>query len=183
MDHGKIERGIRLILSGLGCDMQDPNFTETPDRFARAMAELFSPKEVEYATFEEEHTDFVLLKGHRMYSLCPHHLLPVEFIVSLAYIPNGKVLGLSKLARVLHDANRGPLLQERFQHDVVEKMRRILPTCYGVAIYLEGQHGCAKMRGVRTEGSFTTFKLEGRFEADPNWEKRFFQLAIPERRR
>lgn len=177
MDHGKIERGIRLVLQGLGCDMKDSNFTETPDRFARAMYEIFNPPESEYAIFEEHHTDFVLLKGHQMYSLCPHHLLPVEFHVSLAYIPNGHVLGLSKLVRVLHDCNRGPLLQERFTHDAVQKVREILPECGGVAILMEGWHGCAKIRGVRTKGSFTTYRLEGLFQNDPIYEQRFFTLA------
>lgn len=177
MDHGKIEKGVRLILAGLGCDTKDRNFMETPDRVARAYSEMFCPAEVDYPTFEEHYNDFVLLRGHQMWTLCPHHLLPVEMVVSVAYIPNGTVLGLSKLARLLHDINRGPLLQESFTNDVVEKLGEVLPTNQGAACLVTGQHGCAKIRGVHTSGDFRTYTLTGQFKADPDQERRFFELA------
>ena len=177
IDHGKIEKGIRLVLQGLGCDLKDRNFLETPERYARAMQEIFDPEDVDYATFEEDHTDFVLLNGHRMHSLCPHHLLPVKFEVYLAYIPNGEVLGLSKLVRLLHDINRGPLLQERFTTDVIKKVKEILPQCGGIATLIEGWHGCAQIRGVHTKASFKSYKLDGLFANDPSYESRFFRLV------
>lgn len=175
IDQSKIERGIRLVLAGLGCDQKDSNFLETPERYAKAMVEMFNPPEIDYATFTEEYSDFILLKGHHLWTLCPHHLFPVKFTVDLAYIPNGQVLGLSKLARLLHDINRGPLLQERFTNDIVLKMKDELPGVQGVACRVDGNHGCAQMRGVHTPGSFITYKFTGKFN-DAAIEQRFFEL-------
>src|SRR3954469_8966811 len=127
------------------------------------MAEMFTPVDTEFATFEEKYSDFIMLRGHQMWSLCPHHLFPVSFEVNLAYIPKGEVLGLSKLVRICHDINRGPLLQERFTNDVVEKLSEIV-TNEGVACKINGHHGCAQMRGVHTQGSFMTYNFSGKFK-------------------
>ena len=171
-----IEQGIRLVLKGLGCKMTDQNFLDTPERYARAMVEMFSPPDIDYPTFEETYSDFVLLRGHKLWSLCPHHLFPVHFSVDLAYVPNGEVLGLSKLARLLHDINRGPLLQEKFTLDAIQKVKEILPNVRGVACKVEGEHGCAKMRGVHTSASFMTYNFYGSFKEAVN-EQRFFELT------
>lgn len=176
MDHGQIEKGVRFILRGLGCDLSDRNFIETPERVARAYAEMFASQDVEYPTFEEQYNNFVLLRGHRLYSLCPHHLLPVQLSVDVAYIPNGHVLGLSKLARLLDDINRGPILQEKYTNDVISKIYEVLPTCKGAACVIRGEHGCAKMRGVKTDGDFYSYTMRGDFERDPAQEQRFFEL-------
>src|SRR5258708_28963964 len=121
MNSHKIEKGVALILAGLEVNPTDHNYAETPERYARALVEMFSPPETEWATFEEDFSDFILLRGHTMWSLCPHHLLPVNFNVSLAYVPNGNVLGLSKLARLLYECNDGLLLQERFTKLALDK--------------------------------------------------------------
>jgi GTP cyclohydrolase I len=177
VDLSKIERGVELILKGLDCDIKDRNYRETPERVARFYAEMFSSQQTEWATFPEDFTDFILLRRHRMYSLCPHHLLPVRLDVSLAYIPNGEVLGLSKLARVLHECNSRPLLQERFTRDAIGEVQRICHGTKGVAILVEGQHGCTLIRGVHSEAEFITYRLEGVFKDDPDMEYRFFDLA------
>lgn len=177
MDLSKIERGVEFILQGIGADLSDRNYIETPERVARFYAEMFGRKEIEYATFPEEYSDFVLLNGHRMFSLCPHHLLPVEFTVSLAYVPNGNVLGLSKLARLLDDCNTGPLLQERFTTDALCELKRNCPGIQGAACLIEGIHGCTRIRGVRSSGHFITYKLDGVFSERPELEERFFTLA------
>lgn len=177
MNMSKIERGVSLILEGIGVDLRDRNFLETPERVARFYQEMFGRKEQEWATFPEEFTDFVLLRDHLMYSLCPHHLLPVEFNVSVAYVPNGEVLGLSKLARVLEECNSRPLLQERFTKDVTTKIDDICKGTLGAACLIEGVHGCTKIRGVRTGAKFITYHLEGVFKEDPTMEKRFFELV------
>lgn len=177
MDLGKIERGVELILKGLDCDLKDRNFTETPERVARFYAEMFGPKDREWATFPEEFTDFILLRRHRMWSLCPHHLLPVRFDVSLAYIPNGEVLGLSKLARLLDECNTKPLLQERFTQDALKTLRAICRGVHGAAILVEGQHGCTLIRGVHSSAEFVTYRLEGRFKDEAELEYRFFDLC------
>lgn len=177
MDSSKIERGVELILQGIGVDLSDRNFIETPERVARFYNEMFNSKETQYATFPEKYSDFVLLHGHRMYSLCPHHLLPVEFTVSLAYIPDGHVLGLSKLARLLDECNNGPLLQEKFTTTALSLLKDNCPSIRGAACLIEGVHGCTRIRGVRSDGRFITYKLDGLFVEDPSLEDRFFTLA------
>jgi GTP cyclohydrolase I len=177
VNHSKIEAGVRLILAGLECDTKDRNYAETPERVARCYEEMFSPQETEYATFEESYSDFILLRGHEVFSLCPHHLLPVRMDVAVAYIPNGTVLGLSKLARVLHDCNTGPLLQEAFTRNVVERFRSIIPTAKGVACLVLARHDCMQIRGIRTHGDITTYNLAGEFLNVPHIQSRFFELA------
>jgi len=177
VDLNKIERGVELILKGLDCDLRDRNFTMTPERVARFYAEMFGAKKSEWATFPEEFSDFILLRRHRMYSLCPHHLLPVRFDVSLAYIPNGEVLGLSKLGRILDECNTRPLLQERFTKDALDKIREICHGLKGSAVLIEGQHGCIQIRGLHSEAEFVTYRLEGDFKSDASLEYRFFDLC------
>lgn len=177
MNHSKIEQGVRLILAGLGCDTKDRNYAETPERVARYYEEMFSPKETEYATFEESYNDFILLRGHKVFSLCPHHLLPVRMDVSLAYIPNGEVLGLSKLGRVMHDCNTGPLLQEAFTRHVLDKLNEIAPSNKGTACVVIARHDCMQIRGIRTQGDVVTYNLTGEFLNVPHIQARFFELT------
>lgn len=172
-----IEDGVALIIKGLGVDQSDPNYRDTPERVARMYAEMFAPKEREWATFDEEYSDFILLKGHVLYSLCPHHLVPVEFVINLAYVPNGHVLGLSKLARICDEVNTGPILQERFTVDVLTRLSDLVPGIHGAACLVYGQHGCTKIRGVRSAAWFTTYRMTGCFKDDPALEERFFSLA------
>jgi GTP cyclohydrolase I len=177
INQGLIENGVSLLLHGLGVDLSDPNFLETPERVARMYVEMFAPREREWATFDEAYTDFIMLRGHVVYSLCPHHLLPVELNVSLAYIPNGRVLGLSKLARICDEVNVGPILQERFTVDLLQRLEELCPGISGAACLVDGQHGCTKVRGVKSDGRFTTYRLSGCFKEDPSLEERFFNLA------
>lgn len=177
MNHNQVEKGVALILKGLGVDLNDHNYTDTPERYARALYEMFNPTETEWATFKEEFSDFILLRGHQMYSLCPHHLFPVRFNVSLAYIPNGHVLGLSKLARLLHECNRGPLLQEAFTKRAIEKVHEVCKDVRGVACFIQGEHGCLSMRGVKSDADFVTYRLDGVFDEDKDLERRFFDLV------
>jgi|SRR5882724_6686361 len=177
MNHDQIERGVELILKGLDCDLADRNFLSTPERVARYYAELFAPKDREWATFPEDFNDFILLRGHTLFTLCPHHLLPVELNVSLAYIPDGHVLGLSKLARIMDECNTGPVLQEKFTKDCLAALIRICPNIQGAACFVEGRHDCTRIRGVRSEAAFVTYRLEGKFREQPELEERFFQLA------
>jgi GTP cyclohydrolase I len=172
-----IEEGVSLILRGMNIDLRDRNYIDTPDRYARFILEMFGHKETEYATFPEDFTDFILLRRHTMYSLCPHHLIPVEFETSVAYIPKKEVLGLSKLVRVLDDVNCEPLLQERFTKQVIETVKDWCDV-EGVACLVNGQHGCTKIRGVRSTGRFWTYRLDGEFKTDPELARRFFDLCL-----
>lgn len=177
MKHHLVEKGVTLILQGLAVDPRDHNYTDTPERYAKALYEMFNPTETDWATFEEDFSDFILLRGHEMYSLCPHHLFPVRFNVSLAYIPNGHVLGLSKLARLLHECNRGPLLQEAFTKLAITKVHEVCKGVQGVACFIQGEHGCLSMRGVKSPADFVTYRLNGAFANDKDLERRFFELV------
>lgn len=177
IDQSMIKRGVELMLKGLGVDLADRNYVDTPKRVAKFYKEMFDVKEIEWSTFPEEYSEFIMLKGHRMFSLCCHHLIPVEFTVDLAYIPDGNVLGLSKLARIFDECNRGPLLQERFTKDVLATLQQNVPGIQGAACLIEGQHGCTRVRGVKSDGRFTTYRLSGVFKDDAELERRFFELA------
>lgn len=177
MNHPQIEQGVRLILKGLGCDVRDRNFAETPERYARAMAELFAQREDEWATFEERYTDFILLRNHTIWTLCPHHLLPARFDVNVAYVPRQEVLGLSKLARVLQNCNTGPLLQEAFTRLVIDRVEEITGGTTGVACMVKGVHGCMQIRGVRTVGDVVTYSTSGVFRTSTELLERFFYLT------
>lgn len=173
----KIEKGVREIIKGMGMDVNDPNYIETPERYCRFLLEMFRQKPKEFVTFPMEGcSDFILFRDHKMYTLCPHHLLPVELNVSLAYIPGKEVLGLSKLARIMHKANSVPVLQEQFVEDVCDNFYDEVKDTQGVAVYCRGQHDCTKIRGVRSDGWFITYKMKGRFSEDSTLEQRFFDL-------
>lgn len=172
-----MEKGVNLILQGLEVDTKDHNFTDTPERYARALYEMFNPTETEWATFEESYSDFILLRGHEMFSLCPHHLFPVRFRVYLAYVPDGHVLGLSKLARLLHECNRKPVLQEAFTKEVIDKVRKVCTGVKGIACFVQGEHGCLSMRGIKSNADFVTYRLDGSFLQDKDLERRFFDLV------
>ncbi len=171
-----IERGVGLILKGLGVDLEDQNYLETPERVGKLYAEMFQREDTEYSTFEETDADIVIMKDHRMWTLCPHHLLPVELFVSMAYLPNGSVLGLSKLIRVLNSVNRGPLLQERFTREALEYLHKVLPGLKGAGVLVRGQHHCTKIRGVQSDASFTTYKFTGAMKQERELQDRFFRL-------
>jgi GTP cyclohydrolase IA len=173
----KIEKGVELILKGLGVDLSDRNFIDTPERYARVLQEMFTTKETEFAVFPEDFTDFIMLRGHTLFSLCPHHLLPVEFNATVAYVPSGEVLGLSKLARILDETNDKPLLQERFTRDVVHRFHTLCPSIHGAACLIKGLHGCTKIRGVRSSAEFITYFMDGDFKKKKRLEDRFFELA------
>ena len=185
MDKTKIEQGVSLILEGLEVDLTDHNFDETPQRVARAYTEIFASPERIATVFEEPYTDFILVKNHEMYTLCPHHLLPVRMRISLAYIPDGKVLGLSKLVRIMQQANSGPILQERFTSDVRSRLehaletpgRKYSPNQKGVCVLVEGWHGCIAIRGVRSTASTITMASAGLFDKDPKTLERFLALT------
>lgn len=172
-----IESGVAQIIKGLGVDQTDPNYRDTPERVARMYAEMFAPREREWSTFDEDYSEFVMLRGHSMYSLCPHHLLPVHFNVTLAYVPDGHVLGLSKLARICDEVNTGPILQERFTVDVLSCLASMVPSIKGAACLIDAEHGCIKVRGVKSSGRLTTYRMTGCFKEDPTLEERFFTLA------
>lgn len=181
-----VEKGMHLILKGLeldfGLDLSDENFKDTPKRVARAYAEIFAgvkdtDKQIAAvlgSSFPCETHDMVIAKDVRVYSMCPHHFLPVEYKVSIGYIPGSRVLGISKLARIAEIFAKRPVLQEQFTQDIVDALMSI--DCSGAMCMVEGRHFCMIMRGVQQTGSATiTSAIKGAF-ADAATRAEFMSL-------
>lgn len=164
-----IEAGIEAILQGLGIDLTDRNFVQTPKRFAKLLAEMFDPGDVEIPVYPETYDGIVIVRHHTTYTLCPHHLLPVHLDISLAYNPNGHVVGLSKLPRLVADINRRPMLQEELTRLLVERLDTI-KDCLGAAALIVGTHGCMQIRGVRTNADTITTHASGMFQEATYWD-------------
>lgn len=178
MNLPKIEEGMRLVLEGLGVDLTDHNFNTTPQRAARVYQEMFEPRPTEWPVFDESYTDIVIMRGHRFFTMCPHHMLPVKLTASVAYIPNGKVIGASKLIRMIHEVNTMPMTQERLTAEIVASIDRLTEgTSEGSAVWLQGKHGCFEIRGVKSEADMVTAKFSGIFETKPHLQERFFRLV------
>lgn len=178
MDIDRIEMGARLMLEGLGVDLQDHNFATTPQRVAKVYQEMFCPPETGWPVFEEDYTDIVIMKGHTFFTLCPHHMLPVKLRASIAYLPNGQVIGASKLVRMLHDANRLPMTQEKLTAAAIAHIDELTGfTSRGAAIMMTGRHGCFEIRGVKSDAEMITCKFTGAFENDKDLQFRFMSLV------
>jgi GTP cyclohydrolase I len=176
LDVHKIEAGVKLILQGIGADLTDVNFKQTPQRVAKAYVELLTPRRNNYRVFPEKHDSMIILREHCVTGLCPHHLLPVRMRVWLAYIPNGKVLGLSKLARCVEDQLTAPVMQESLTDAVVDSFNeRLQPK--GVACTIVGKHDCMIVRGVKTNGDVVTSAVRGVFLTNPSAKEEFLRLV------
>ena len=163
--HGSIEAGVELILDEIaGADWQeDPNFKDTPARVGKLFRELLTPQDNNWATFPgAEYDEVILLRGHRLVGLCPHHLLPVVMKAYIAYIPNKAVLGLSKLARVAEQFLTRPIMQEELTRQICDELWTQLDP-KGVGVVVVGTHGCMQLRGVETTGDVVTSTMKGVF--------------------
>jgi GTP cyclohydrolase IA len=156
----QIEEAVRLILEAIGEDPNREGLLDTPKRVAKMYEELFvglnqDPKEYFETTFGEEHEELVLVKDIPFYSMCEHHLVPFFGQAHVAYIPrNGKVTGLSKLARAVEAVSRRPQLQERITSTIADSIMETLEP-HGVMVVIEAEHMCMTMRGVKKPGSKT----------------------------
>jgi GTP cyclohydrolase IA len=169
-DHDKVERGVRLILEGIGEDLDRDGLRGTPGRVARMYAEITSglredAAQVLRAVFEEGHDEMVMVRDIPMASVCEHHLLPFVGKAHVAYIPNeqGRITGLSKLARLVDGMARQPQVQERLTTQIADAMvERLEPR--GALVVIEAEHLCMTMRGVRKPGAVTvTSAVRGSF--------------------
>ncbi|HVK18415.1 MAG TPA: GTP cyclohydrolase I FolE [Fimbriiglobus sp.] len=172
VDHERIRRAVREILAAVGEDPDREGLLETPDRVARMYAEIFSGLHTDPAahlqkTFTQKHDEMVLVKDIEFSSMCEHHLLPFTGHAHIGYLPDGKVVGLSKLARVVEALARRPQVQERMTEDLADLiMRELRPR--GVGVIVEAEHSCMTIRGVRKPGSATvTSALRGLFKSNP----------------
>lgn len=170
MNKIKIEKAVRQILEAIGEDPKRKDLLETPRRVAQMYEEIFSgikvdpEKELE-VILDQKHNEIILLRGIPLYSVCEHHLLPFLGRANIAYIPkNGRVTGLSKLARVVDILARRPQVQERLTTQIAEiVMSKLKPL--GVMVVIEAEHLCMSMRGVRKPGTMTvTSAVRGVFK-------------------
>ncbi len=168
IDLPRIENAVREILAAVGEDPDRSGLQDTPGRVARMYAELFSglhqdPGRHLQRVFEETYDEMVLVRDISFNSMCEHHLLPFMGVAHVGYVPNGKVAGLSKLARVVEEISKRPQVQERMTEHIADLMEGEL-NAKGVVVVLEASHSCMTIRGVRKPGSLTvTSAVRGLF--------------------
>ncbi|MDO7741492.1 MAG: GTP cyclohydrolase I FolE [Flavobacteriales bacterium] len=180
----KIAANYRSMLEKIGEDPQREGLIKTPERAAKALAVLTSGMGVnaaailESALFAEPSNEMVLVRDIEVYSLCEHHLLPFFGKAHVAYIPDGKIVGLSKIPRVVDAFSRRLQVQERLTEQIRDCIQATLGA-KGVAVVIEARHLCMQMRGVEKQNTITTTSaFTGAFLNDPKTRKEFMQLAI-----
>jgi len=171
VDLGRIERAVREILIAIGENPERSSLIETPARVARMYAELFeglhsNPGNHLHKVFEESYDELVLVRDISFNSMCEHHLLPFMGVAHIGYLPDGKITGLSKLARVVDEISRRPQVQERMTHQIADLVNDELHA-KGVVVVLEATHTCMTIRGIRKPGSLTvTSAVRGLFKTN-----------------
>jgi GTP cyclohydrolase I len=169
VDLDRIRRAVREILLAVGEDPDREGLLDTPDRVARMYAEVFrglhqDPRAHLQKKFTQKYDEMVLIKDIRFESFCEHHLLPFTGVAHVAYLPNGNVIGLSKIPRVIEVLSKRPQMQERLTEEVAELLMRELDA-KGVAVVVEASHSCMTIRGVHKPGSsFVTSAMRGAFK-------------------
>ena len=160
-DHAKIEQAVRMILEAIGDDPDRPGIADTPARVARAYDEIFAgvlidPADVISVTFDESHDEIVMMRDIPFHSMCEHHLVPFMGEAHVAYLPgkDGRITGLSKLARLVDVCAKRPGLQERMTTQIADALERALEP-RGVLVVIEARHLCMEMRGIRKPGAAT----------------------------
>ena len=177
----KVEAAVRLLLEGIGEDVNREGLVETPARIARMYEEIFAGMEEDPSVplsrqFTAEGAGMVLEKDICFYSTCEHHLMPFFGKAHVAYLPAGQVVGLSKLARTVEIFARRPQLQERLTAQVADALMENLQPG-GVMVMLEAEHMCMTMRGVKKPGSRTvTVAMRGAFETDAALQESFYRM-------
>ena len=181
MNQDKIKEAIRLLLEGIGEDVNREGLLDTPDRIARMYEEICGGMNDDAGkhlskTFHVDSNEMVMEKDITFYSTCEHHMLPFFGKVHIAYIPDGKVVGLSKLARTVEVYARRLQIQEQMTGQIADAiMTHMQPK--GVMVMVEAEHMCMTMRGIKKPGSQTvTIARRGEFESNPALEKRFFHM-------
>ena len=180
-DLKKIETAVTMILEAVGSDLNAPDIAKTPQRVAQMYEEILSghlkdPAEELDVVLEQSHDEIILVKDIPLYSVCEHHLLPFIGKAHVAYIPDKKITGLSKLARVVEIFSRRLQVQERLTAQVADLiMSKLSPK--GVMVIVEAEHLCMTMRGVKKPGAFTvTSVVRGVFRSDPKTRQEALDL-------
>ena len=179
LDLRKAARAVTDLLDALGVDRAAQSLAETPTRVARAYAELLTPEPFEATTFpnDEGYDELVVVRAIPFSSLCEHHLLPFAGVAHVGYLPGDRLLGLSKLARVVTHFSRRLQVQERLTTQVADWLVDTLHP-KGAGVVLEAEHACMSLRGVRASGSVTlTSALVGLVRDDERTRAEFFSLV------
>jgi GTP cyclohydrolase I len=184
-DAARAEAAVRELLIAVGEDPDRPGLQGTPARVARAYAETFAglwqdPGEILATTFDEDHDELVLVKDIPMYSTCEHHLVPFHGVAHIGYIPgvDGRVTGLSKLARLVEVYARRPQVQERMTSQIADALHKVLEP-RGVLVVIEAEHLCMAMRGIRKPGSRTvTSAVRGIFRTNLSTRSEAMSLVL-----
>lgn len=186
VDQARIEAAVRELLLAIGEDPERDGLRETPARVARMYADIYGGMGVDPSrhletTFEVDHRELVLFRDLPFYSVCEHHLLPFFGVAHIAYIPQQKITGLSKVVRMLQGYSARPQVQERLTYELADALvERLAP--WGAAVVLEARHLCMEMRGVRTSGGLiTTSALRGAFKERESTRMEFFTLIKGQR--
>ncbi len=182
IDEAKLQQAVRLFLEAIGEDTTREGLIGTPRRISEMCKEIFSGIDQNAGqhlsvTFATEENEMVIEKDITFYSVCEHHLVPFFGKAHIAYIPNGRVAGLSKLARTVETYARRPQIQEHLTAQVADDIMKFLAP-RGVMVMMEAEHLCMSMRGVNKPGTKTmTYVCRGEFEHNQNLQNTFFQLV------
>ena len=182
IDEARIEKAVASIIEAIGEDPRREGLIGTPKRIAEMYGEVFmglhrDPKEELEVSFDEGHHEMVVLKDIPFYSMCEHHFLPFYGTVHIGYIPSGRVVGASKLARVVEILARRPQLQERLTTQVADTIVEALQP-QGVAVVIQAEHLCMTMRGIKKPGSnILTSATRGLFRKSAVTRSEFFSLV------
>ena len=182
MDNDKIENLTKQLIEEIGEDPSREGLLKTPSRVSKAWS-FFSggynqdlDKIINNAVFNEDATDMVVVRDVEFFSLCEHHLIPFFGRAHVAYLPNGKVIGLSKIPRIIDMFSRRLQVQERLTRQIAETVKEILDPI-GVAVIMEGQHMCMQMRGVEKQNSLTTTSsMLGKFRESDRTRSEFLSI-------
>jgi GTP cyclohydrolase I len=182
INKSKIEKAVASIIEAIGEDPKREGLVGTPRRIAEMYAEVFAgiyedPKEELHVGFEEGHQEMVILKDIPFYSMCEHHFLPFHGLAHVGYIPNGRVVGASKIGRVVEILAKRPQLQERLTTQIANTIVAALEP-KGVAVVIQAEHLCMTMRGVKKPGSnIVTSAMRGLFQKSPLTRSEFLSLV------
>ena len=181
-DHEAMVSAVRQLLVAIGEDPDRDGLVGTPERVARMYAELFSginvdPDEVLNTTFDQPFDEMVLVRNISVQSMCEHHLMPFVGSASVAYIPGDRIVGLSKIARVVRVLSQRPQVQERLTIQIADSIERVLRP-RGVAVRIESAHMCMSLRGIKDPGStMVTTVTRGLFRTNPSTRAEFLASA------
>jgi len=182
VDERRVEQAVLSIIEAIGEDPKREGLVGTPGRIAEMYAELFmgigaDPREELVVGFEEGHHEMVILKDIPFYSMCEHHLLPFYGVVHIGYIPKGRVVGASKLARVVEILSKRPQIQERLTTQIAETIVKALDPD-GVAVVIQAEHMCMTIRGVKKPGAnIVTSATRGLFRTKAATRSEFLSLV------